>query len=314
MDENKPLTKKDLAAEKRPAPPAPPGMPKTVVHDLNHVGYRVFAVGMVAIFAIILIIGSIKMADMSDKISELNFQAEQGAIGMNEAVNKIVSLTEQKQALEEKLANLKNKEDLAKRDLEAYILKKFKTVPKVVAHEMAVQTVKQTKEAGVPFSLIVGLMEVESHFKPWAISKKGARGPMQVMPFWVKKQKELGIKLTSKYDLHDIDTGIKAGIAVFKYHLKESNNDINQGLYLYVGKDRTYANKVFNAMGRFEVFRSTLDTTLRAEENKEVSESEEEIIEEAPPAKKKVSLKRLTKSRKVSLKRLTFDKEAYARA
>jgi len=92
---------------------------------------------------------------------------------------------------------------------------------------------------------------------------------MQVMPFWIKKKKEIGMELSSKYDLHDVETNIKAGIQVFKYHLKEAKNDINQGLYLYVGEDSTYANKVFNAMGRFEVFRSTLDTTLRAGENQE---------------------------------------------
>lgn len=213
----------------------------------------------------------LKYIEMSAKITNLTEQVEHKDKARAEAVYRVVALTEQKETLEEKLVNLKNKEDLAKRDLEAYILKKFRVVPKVVAHEMAVQTVKLTKEYGVPFSLIVGLMEVESQFKPWAISKKDARGPMQVMPFWVKKKKSINLEINSKYDLHDVPTGITAGIKVFKYHLKEANNDINQGLYLYVGKDRTYANKVFNAMGRFEIFRSTLDTTLRSEEIKEVS-------------------------------------------
>ena len=195
----------------------------------------------------------------------------------------IDTLIAQRSELENKLHDLKNTEDLSRRDLEAYILKKYRTIPKVVAKEVSEQVVRLTKERGVPFSLIVGLIEIESQFKPWAISKKDARGLMQVMPFWVKKKKEIGMQLKDKYDLHDIETNIKAGIQVFKYHLKEANNDINQGLYLYVGKDRTYANKVFNAMGRFEVFRSTLDTTLRIEEDRE---SGEDSQASKPKAKK----------------------------
>ena len=195
----------------------------------------------------------------------------------------IDTLIAQRSELENKLHDLKNTEDLSRRDLEAYILKKYRTIPKVVAKEVSEQVVRLTKERGVPFSLIVGLIEIESQFKPWAISKKDARGLMQVMPFWVKKMKEIGMQLKDKYDLHDIETNIKAGIQVFKYHLKEANNDINQGLYLYVGKDRTYANKVFNAMGRFEVFRSTLDTTLRIEEDRE---SGEDSQASKPKAKK----------------------------
>jgi len=189
-------------------------------------------------------------------------------------------LTQQKNDLEEKLANLKNKEDLARRDLELYIRKKYRTIPNVVAKEVALQAVRLTKEERVPFSLIVGLMETESQFKPWAISKKDARGLMQIMPFWVTKEKELGLKIEDKYNLHDIEINIRAGIRVFKYHLREAENDINKGLYLYVGKDSTYANKVFNAMGRFEIFRSTLDTSFRAEEDEEASPVEEKESKE----------------------------------
>ena len=242
-----------------------------------------------------------------------------------DALDKLTELENQNKELASKLERLKTKEDLARRDLEAYILKKYRTIPDVVAKEVAAQVVKLTKEEGVPFSLIVGLIEVESHFKPWAVSKKGARGLMQVMPFWVKNKKvDLGIK--SKYELHSIKTNIKAGIKVFKYHLKETDNDINKGLYFYVGKDNTYANKVFNAMGRFEIFRSTLDTTLRDEANRDTGEGSAEEPEE----RKKVILKNAdlpmtfnkmelpvtsdTFKKKISMKYKTFNKEAYARA
>ena len=265
MDENNGLMKAKLA-------PLPPEMPKVVEHDPVR-----WVIGGVAalIIAGMLITGYIYREDVikEDMIKHAAIQLLTDS--KKEAISRVIVLTEEKKVLEEKLNRLKTKEGLAQRDLEEYIIKKYRVVPKIVAKEVSAQTVKLTKEEAVPFSLIVGIMEVESQFKPWLVSKKDARGLMQVMPFWVKNQKvDLGLK--SKYDLHDIGVNIKAGIAVFKIHLKEANNDVNQGLYLYVGKDRTYANKVFNAMGKFEVFRSTLDTTLRDEENQENSE--------APPA------------------------------
>ena len=272
MDEHKPLMK-----EKKLEPPQP--LAKRIIKEDVAVKRKILrfmerGVYIVAIFgmAITMFYGyanyKIKV-NIVDKLTHDKADLKADGIVLQYTID---ALIQQRSGLENKLANLKNKEDLSRRDLEAYIIKKFRVIPQVVAHEVAAQVVKLTKERGVPFSLLVGLIEVESQFKPWAISKKDARGLMQVMPFWIKKKKEIGMDLKSKYDLHDISTNIKAGIQVFKYHLKEADNDINQGLYLYVGKDRTYANKVFNAMGRFEVFRSTLDTALRDEENKEFGE------------------------------------------
>ena len=259
------------------APPQPE-TPKVIEHDIIR-----WIIGVVAtvIIGSMMVAGYIYREDVIKEDMIKHAAIELLTDSKEEAVARVIALTEEKKILEETLARLKTKEGLAQRDLEEYILKKYRVIPKIVAKEVATQMVKLTKEEGVPFSLIVGIAEVESQFKPWLISKKGARGLMQVMPFWVTNKKvDLGIG--SKYDLHDIETNIRAGIAVFKIHLKEANNDVNQGLYLYVGKDRTYANKVFNAMGKFEVFRSTLDTTLRDEEDQENGEAAE-----APSAKKK---------------------------
>lgn len=245
----------------------------------------------------------------NDQLAEIESLAQKMAA---EALDKITETKAQNKELTTKLERFKTREDWAQRDLEAYILKKYRVVPAVVAKEIAYQVVKQTKKESVPFPLIVGLIEVESQFMPWAISKKGARGLMQVMPFWVKRGKaNLGIK--SKYDLHDISTNITAGIKVFKIHLKEANNDINKGLYLYVGKDKTYASKVFNAMGRFVFFRSTLDTALRDEAGrdavKDATERKRKVFEKTEPSVVKDTVKK-----KTSLKYKTFNKEAYARA
>lgn len=157
--------------------------------------------------------------------------------------------------LEEKLANLRTQEDLMKRDLYAYIKAKYKTVPNVLAREISEQTVNLCKKHNAPFPIVVGIMEVESHFNPMAVSTAGARGLMQVMPFWVKKMDFV----KTRYELHDVGTGIEAGIVAFKEHLSEAKNNIATGLYYYVGKDNTYKNKVFSAMGEFVAFRATVD-------------------------------------------------------
>lgn len=157
--------------------------------------------------------------------------------------------------LENKLANLRTQEDLMKRDLYAYIKAKYKTIPNILAKEISDQTVDLCKKHNAPFPIVVGIMEVESHFNPMAVSSAGARGLMQVMPFWVKKMDFV----KTRYDLHDIDVGIEAGIVAFKKHLAEAKNNIATGLYYYVGKDNTYKNKVFSAMGEFVAFRATVD-------------------------------------------------------
>jgi len=246
---------------KKPIAPKPRNI---VEKGVPTTGYKIFCATLITAFFVVLILGALKITEMNNliKAQELSLENKTGNI---ERLRINLNKAEKMYAhLQNKLDVVRVKEESGQRDLEAYILKKYNTVPKVVAKEVAVQVMRLTKEKGVPFSLIVGLIEVESQFKPWAISKKDARGLMQVMPWWITNKKaNLGIK--SKGDLHDIETNIKAGIAIFKIHLGEAKNDINKGLYLYVGKDSTYASKVFNAMGHFEIFRSTFGTAFRSE-------------------------------------------------
>ena len=44
----------------------------------------------------------------------------------------------------------------------------------------------EARRAGLDVSLVLGLVEVESNFRQWAVSSAGARGYMQVMPFWTR--------------------------------------------------------------------------------------------------------------------------------
>ena len=157
--------------------------------------------------------------------------------------------------MKERMAGIKNADDLLKRDMFMYIDKKFQIIPRTVALDIAEQVLTMSKKHEVSPELVMGIIQVESAFNPMAISKKNARGLMQVMPEWAPK---FGLKKVS--DLHDIDTGIESGIKVLKIHIEDdAKGNITKGLYYYVGKSDSYAGKVYEAMGKFVAFRSTID-------------------------------------------------------
>jgi soluble lytic murein transglycosylase-like protein len=135
-----------------------------------------------------------------------------------------------------------------------YIKKHYRRTPPSVAKEISEALIAVSKEKNVAVPLLLGITEVESNFNPYATSKVGARGLMQVMPEWVGK---LDTPLTDKHDLHDIITGIRAGADVFKIHVKENKGSINKGLYYYVNKDKSYVLKVYTAVGKYLAFSKT---------------------------------------------------------
>lgn len=178
-----------------------------------------------------------------------------------------------------------------KRDIQLYIKSRYRSVPNVVAQTIAENTVKLGMMYEISIPLLVGIMQVESiTFNPMALSKKGAIGLMQVMPEWVPK-----LDLKNKYELYNIDTNIESGIKVLKIHIGEAKGSITKGLYLYVNKDSTYADKVYTAVGKFVTYRSTVDNDKlkaeangnghikKAEEQSKKSEVESEVKNEHNP-------------------------------
>lgn len=145
-----------------------------------------------------------------------------------------------------------NQNSLLKRDIEIYIRARYTRVPKIVAGSIAENVILYSSQYGISPELVIGIIEVESSFNPMVISKKDARGLMQVMPEWAPKFK---IKVS---DLHDIDVGIESGIKVFLIHLEEAKGSISKGLYYYVGKNKSYSDSVYIAVGRFVSFRSMI--------------------------------------------------------
>ena len=139
-------------------------------------------------------------------------------------------------------------------DIQEYITLNYITVPEELANTIAINTVELCRKHNINQSLIVGLMEVESAFNPFAISKVGARGLLQVMPsVW---EDELGIRPRS--DLHNVGTGIESGIKVMLIYLENSNDNLTKALQKYNGiaHGSIFSNKVYEAMERFETFRA----------------------------------------------------------
>ena len=87
----------------------------------------------------------------------------------------------------------------------------------------------EATRAGLDPQLVLGLIEVESGFKKYAVSKVGARGYMQVMPFWVK---ELG---TKEQDLFHLRVNLRYGCTILRYYLDIEKGNLFRALGRYNG-------------------------------------------------------------------------------
>ncbi|MBL6998763.1 MAG: transglycosylase SLT domain-containing protein [Gammaproteobacteria bacterium] len=94
--------------------------------------------------------------------------------------------------------------------------------------------------------LVLAVIEVESHFDRFAISVAGARGLMQVMPFWLNE-----INLSDQ-NLFKIRTNLRMGCTILRYYLDRENGNLGPALARYNGSyGRTvYPEKVIQALNR----------------------------------------------------------------
>ncbi len=83
--------------------------------------------------------------------------------------------------------------------------------------------------AGLPPSLVLALIEVESAFKQEAVSTAGAVGLMQIMPFWVA---ELGLPMD---DLTHPDRNLRYGCTILAHYLAVEGGDFTRALARYNG-------------------------------------------------------------------------------
>jgi soluble lytic murein transglycosylase-like protein len=101
----------------------------------------------------------------------------------------------------------------------------------------------EATRAGLAPELVLAVIEVESNFNPWAISSAGARGLMQVMPFWMK---EIGRPGDS---LFRVQTNLRYGCTILKYYLDRERNNLHAALKRYNGtREKHYPLKVDRAL------------------------------------------------------------------
>ncbi|MCX7192702.1 MAG: lytic transglycosylase domain-containing protein [Proteobacteria bacterium] len=87
----------------------------------------------------------------------------------------------------------------------------------------------EATRAGLDPQLVMGLIEVESGFKKYAVSSVGARGYMQVMPFWVR---EIG---TNEQNLFHLRINLRYGCTIFRHYLDMEKGDLFRALGRYNG-------------------------------------------------------------------------------
>jgi soluble lytic murein transglycosylase-like protein len=116
--------------------------------------------------------------------------------------------------------------------------------------EILTQVHFEATRAGLPPELVLAVIDVESNFDRFAISHAGARGLMQVMPFWLE---EIG---RPDANLFKIDTNLRFGCTILKYYLDMEEGDLLRALGRYNGSlgRHTYPNKVLDKL-RLKWFR-----------------------------------------------------------
>ncbi len=99
----------------------------------------------------------------------------------------------------------------------------------------------ESKRAGLELSLVMGLIQVESNFRKHAVSNVGARGFMQVMPFWVR--------LIGEGDpavLFRLQANLRFGCVILRHYLDREQGDEFMALGRYNGSrgQASYPNAV----------------------------------------------------------------------
>jgi soluble lytic murein transglycosylase-like protein len=104
----------------------------------------------------------------------------------------------------------------------------------------------EATRADLPPELVLALIDIESNFDRFAISHAGARGLMQVMPFWLDEIGRPGD------DLFDIHTNLRFGCTILKLYLDRERGNRTKALARYNGSVGKvwYPQRVYKALGK----------------------------------------------------------------
>jgi soluble lytic murein transglycosylase-like protein len=112
--------------------------------------------------------------------------------------------------------------------------------------EFLVSVHYEAKRAGLDPQLVLGVIQVESNFRKYAVSRAGAKGYMQVMPFWTQL---IG---RSDDNLFHLRTNLRFGCVILRHYLDQENGDLFRALGRYNGSlgRPGYPNQVVRAWQR----------------------------------------------------------------
>ena len=107
----------------------------------------------------------------------------------------------------------------------------------------------EAKRAGLDVALVMGLVQVESNFRKYAVSPVGARGYMQVMPFWVRVLGEGEAARGDAGKLFHMQTNLRFGCVILRHYLNREKGDLYLALGRYNGSrgKAPYPNAVLGA-------------------------------------------------------------------
>lgn len=102
----------------------------------------------------------------------------------------------------------------------------------------------EAKRVGLPPEMILAVIDIESAFDAYAVSRAGAQGLMQVMPFWLDEIGRPGDRLV------DVRTNLRMGCTILKYYYDMEKGDWIRALGRYNGSlgSRKYPEKVLNRL------------------------------------------------------------------
>lgn len=106
---------------------------------------------------------------------------------------------------------------------------------------------REATRAGVEPELVLSVIHIESRFDQFAISRVGAQGLMQVMPFW---KNEIGRPTDN---LTNVDTNLRYGCTILKHYIDREKGDLIRALARYNGSlgKTWYPEKVLTAWEKY---------------------------------------------------------------
>lgn len=124
-------------------------------------------------------------------------------------------------------------------DAEVWLVAKSQVLKRYVKDpERRIQLLKAihlaARRADLPPEMVLAVIQTESHFDRFAISRVGAQGMMQVMPFW---KKEIG---RPQDNLTQLETNLRYGCTILRHYLDRAKGHWPEALARYNGSYGSY--------------------------------------------------------------------------